>query len=339
MGRQFNGTNQALQSAAALAALAEKRNIAIGAWISSDFAGDDDMLWELGANSNEVDGTFRTVISASGGSPLPVATINGAPSNAGNTSVAANGNPSAATWHYFLVNFNLSNDGSGGIYEVESIWLDGVDVTGSNLGAPNNTGALTSQVLNLMSRNGTALFADGMLADVTIWDTLIGGPLSGPDVANLYSGTRGRFVRQTDVLYYWPISGETSPEPALVGGVALNLIGAPTLVADPPALGPVEPPPEPLEFTVTRVDNQTALLTWDDADVSVPDGIVIWRAPGDQTTTLDGAGKAPGESGYDPRTIPSAELVADLVTDSPYTDDTGVEGDYTWWINRAEIVV
>jgi hypothetical protein len=337
MARSFNGLNQALQSASALAALAGLQRAAIGCWIKSDFLGDDDILWETSANSNAVDGTFRIVISASGSDLYPMASVNGSPANAGNTTVRSTINPSSDTWHYLLVNYCLTNNGSGALYEVESIWIDGLNRTGPNLAAPDNTGSLTSQVLNLMSRNGSALWADGELADVTIW----GGsdPIGSSENADLYAGRRGKTVRPDDVLYNWKLVGDNSPEPASVGDIPLNLVGTPSKTDDPPTLdSPAEVLPQ-LAFTLGRLSDSVAIIEWDDTDPSITDGVIIARAPGDQVGVSDENDFPPGHPAFNPLSIPGAVLVSNNVMTSPYEDDTGAAGDYTWWINRADPMV
>jgi hypothetical protein len=337
MARSFNGLNQALQSAAVLASLDGRQRVAIGCWIKSDFLGDDDILWETGANSNAVDGTFRLVISASGPELAPIASINGSPINAGNTSVRSTINPTGGDWHYLLVNYNLANTGSGSLYEVESIWVDGVDRSGANLGAPNNTGTLTSQILNLMARNGSALWADGELSDVTIWGGI--APLGLEENTDLYAGRRGKTIRSADVLYNWKLVGDESPEPASVGGIALTLVGTPTKVSDPPTLdSPVEILPQ-IDFTLGRIDDSTATIAWDDSDPTIEDGISIARAPGNQVGVADENDLLPGDPDFNPLSIPGAILVVENVMVSPYEDATGTPGDYTWWINRSDPIV
>lgn len=99
------------------------------------------------------------------------------------------------------------------------------------------------------------------------------------------------------------------------------------------ALLPAAASLDPIVLTAHRTSGTSDSLSWTDSG-DAPDGFTILRASGDQTTTLDGAGKSPGDSGYDPSTIAGTSTVATGLTSSPYTD-TITTGDYTYWIVRT----
>jgi hypothetical protein len=234
VSRTFNGTNQSLQSAAALASLSGVARIAIGFWINTTFAADDDILLELSANSNSNAGAFK-VIAADSGSTKLYADVFG---NVGKADGFLSGaNPSNSTWHHILINLNFGNAAGS---EVESFYIDGSVAGSTNGGTPaNNTGTFGSYVLNVMSRNNASLFADGSMADLCIWAP--SSTMTGTDATALTTA-RADTVRNSEIAYYWPLAGSTSPEPASIGSTALTVNGA-TSGADPPALSGAALPP------------------------------------------------------------------------------------------------
>lgn len=231
MARAFNGTNQSLQSASALTTLASKSRLAFGFWLYSVFTNDDDILLETSANSGSNPGTFKAIGNESGTNRFWVDVV-------GNIGQAANhvAAPANSTWAHVLVNLNFANAGAT---EVESIYFNGTSQTMTNGAASNNTGTFTSQILNVMSRNNASLFADGRMADLAIWAPSTA--ITGADVTSLAAGRRAHTVRNSEILYHWPIDGVSSPEPANIGAVALTVNGA-TNVADPPTLDAIIPP-------------------------------------------------------------------------------------------------
>jgi hypothetical protein len=225
MARSFNGTSDYLASASALT-LGVAR-IAVSFWINTTFAADDDILLELSSNSNSTAGTFKIITNESGSDKLWVDALG----NVGK--VAADWTaPTTSAWHHMVVNFG--NNPTVG--EVESLYIDGnLWTTGEDAPIPNsdNTGTFSDQILYVMSRGGTALFADGSMADLCIWAP--SSEISGTDVINLAAGRRANTVRASEILYYWPLAGTTSPEPAAVGSIPLTVNGAAS-ASDPPTL-------------------------------------------------------------------------------------------------------
>lgn len=325
MARAFNGTSQYLASASALSALAGKSRLAVAFWVNSVFANDDDILLELSANAFSNAGSFVVI---------------GDPSDPANTQFSLRGDVgrntkllatklSDSTWHHVMMNFNFGNPGGGGpANEVETIFIDGSAASVTDTDTFNNTGTFTSQTLYVMSRGGASLFADGAMADLCIWAPT--AALGATEAAAMYAGARANTVDSGEILYYWPLGGTTSPEPATVGSIALNVTGA-TQTADPPQLSALPP----LVFTATKTDSTHVSVAWTLPDATITNGVTILRAAGDQTTTLDGAGKSPGTAGYDPSTIAGTAVVATGRTSSPYADTLPTPGVYTYWIVRT----
>jgi hypothetical protein len=246
----FNGTSDFLASAATLD-LTPYSRIAIGFWINTTFAADDDIILEFSPNSNTNDGAFKII---------------GAESSSGNFWVDVNGSggkqngnvapPSDNTWHQITINLLTTSPST----VVESIYFDGVSQTLTRSGGTPG-GTFGNYTLYVMSRAGTALFEDGKLADLAIWAPATA--LSSSDAAALTAGTRAGSVRTSEIVYYWELLGVTSPEPADIGSTALTVTGA-TGSTGPPALDPTNPSAElDVTATITAVGatNGTSTLT------------------------------------------------------------------------------
>lgn len=329
MARSFNGTSNYLQSASTLSSLASVSRLSIAFWHYGTYgSNNDEIIFEYGANAfGATNGLFALVGSPSGGtSATPWVYLN-APTHDHSAALATS--PSSSAWHHWLVNFDTTL--AGGQLEV-GVYVDGTvqSLTGTDGSDFSNDGAtFANDTLNLMSRNGSSLFCDGRLADLCIWSgTTVLGPT---EATTLAGGARANTVRNSDILYYWPLLGTTSPEPAAIGGTALNVTGA-TSVADPPTLASYLPP---LSFTVTKTDSTHTSVSWSSSDSTITHGVSIVRAAGDKTASVDGNGVAVGATGYDPTTIAGATTIASAVTTSPYADTVPTSGTYTYWINRT----
>lgn len=75
-----------------------------------------------------------------------------------------------------------------------------------------------------------AVFTDGRIAEAAIW----GAALTDAEVAVLAQGVSPLLVRPADLLAYWPLLGNTSPEIDLVGGFGLTLSASAPTKADHP---------------------------------------------------------------------------------------------------------
>lgn len=266
MARLFNGTSDFLASASALNLSADQR-IAIAFWTDTTFAADDNILLELSVNSNTNDGTFKVIADESGSNTFWVDMAGNVGKNIRNCPP-----PPSSTWHQVVINLNFGNPAAT---EIESIYIDAVPQTLSGTSTVDNTGTFGNYVLYVMSRAGAALFADGALADLAIWAP--SSALSQADVTALQTARAGT-VRPGELAYYWPLLGTTSPEPATVGAIALNVTGA-TQTADPPALA----------GGGTTVGIALAGLEWAGFAPTLDIGVIL---PGDGPPTVEWAGLA-----------------------------------------------
>jgi len=217
MARQFNGTDQSLQSASAIN-LSAFTKLSISVWFYSDgFANDNDLMMELSPVSSNP-GTFA--INPNESSGVFQAEVRG--DTAGNRSQFSR--PSATAWHHYAFHFDFTE----AVNEVPIIWVDGVSQSLTPSGT-DNAGTFANDVLNFMSRNNAGLFYAGRLAEVAIY----GGVLLTQGQVDSLQTTKPHLVGSA--TFGWHLDGTTSPEPNFVGGVDLTVNGA-TFVDHPPAL-------------------------------------------------------------------------------------------------------
>lgn len=224
--RQFNGTDQALESASNVD-LSSYTKITVAFWIWWDSFGTNDDLAMEHSNAGDVAG-FNVDLNCGfcAGTDVAAGVF-----DAGVVFHAERFRPtsglSAATWQHHVVTFDKTQSGGDVTH-----WY----VNGSDAGTPqggNPTTNFASTKLYVMSRNSSSLFGAGRIAELAIWG---GYNFDGTDVSNLYnggSGTAASNVQSGSLIHYWQVCGSASPEPASVGSVALNLVGSPTNVTHP----------------------------------------------------------------------------------------------------------
>lgn len=230
MSRLFNGTTDQGQVALNLSSFAQ---LSMSFWLWQD----------VFSNGNGVAMEFGTTTLVAGG--FGVAPNNSTGSNFG--VIMSTGSvfwldnfprPSAGKWHHYLWTANRATP-------VNVVYVDGVlqTLTGTNHGAGTygNFGNLT---LNLMSRNAASLFNAGRLAEIAIW----GGVLLGQtDATNLFNKQLPTFDHPSSLSDYWPLAGQTSPEPEVsAGGTGITMTGTKSALSPiytnlglPPAFPPI----------------------------------------------------------------------------------------------------
>lgn len=218
MARQFNGTDQALNSASALT-LSTHPVITLSFWMYWDaFADDDDLAAEYTNNFNAKNG-FIVDPNESGTSKF-MCGMSG--SVGGLYWLDVFTRPSAATWHQYIFEFNRTTPSN-------AVWVD------------NSSQSLTLNVhtlvggtnyddatFYLMSRGVASLFGAGRLFEFAIYD----GTLTAGNRTSLQTSSPSVVGSP---IYHWPICGTASPEPAAAGGIDMTVTGA-TFVANPSSL-------------------------------------------------------------------------------------------------------
>jgi hypothetical protein len=211
MARQFNGTSDYLTGTLDLSSTAVITVTFRLYWDA--FANNDD--WALSYSSNPDAGFEAFAVSPN--------------HNSGNFSIAMSGpggstywadfftRPSAAAWHLYTFVFDRTTP-------VNKAWVDGASQTLSidqhNAAVTGNfTGA--SAVLNVMRLGTNLLWGAGRMAELAIWDV----ELSAGDLTTLHAGALPGDVDTSNILFYSPICGLASPEPAVIGNT-LTVNGA-----------------------------------------------------------------------------------------------------------------
>jgi hypothetical protein len=135
----------------------------------------------------------------------------------------------ANVWHHMAVNidFSVTATPSPTVPQVmiPNVWIDGTAITCTNTASSAASGPLVNGLLRLFSHVTGTNFLNGQIAEIAIY---AGYLLTSTDVTNLRNAGAGRDPRTvgSGLAYYWPLMGTTSPEPALVGGIAMTVSGA-----------------------------------------------------------------------------------------------------------------
>lgn len=224
MARQTNGTDQSLQTASSLD-LTGQALLSIQMWLWWDtFASDDDLAMEFSTDHNSFNDGFVVNPNVS-----DVARFQFGYHNAAGQNQKSFTRPSEDAWHHYVFNFDRTLTAAA---EIVSAYVDGSSqslTTDFSNDSANNFG---NHVLYLMSRANSTLFGAGRIAEVAIWG---GVNLSQGNVDTLYNsgkGARAQWVQGSNLRHYWRLEGNSSPEPASVGGIAMTVNGA-TQVAHP----------------------------------------------------------------------------------------------------------
>jgi concanavalin A-like lectin/glucanase superfamily protein len=219
MARRFNGVDQFGSSASPID-LSAYSQISISLWLWWDsFANDDDVAMDFGDSGGGPAG-FVIDPNDSGSAVWAAYSFDAGVTNLEKANCAR---PSPAAWHHIVVNIDRT---LGAASAVTKIYFDGIDQGATN-GGGDSSGNFGSAVLYLMSVEGTSLFGAGCQAEPAIYG---GMNLSPTDVSNLWNGGAGQLatkVQGSSLKHYWRMKGDISPEPALVGGIDLNLTGSP----------------------------------------------------------------------------------------------------------------
>ncbi len=215
MARLFNGTSDFLRPTLDLTGTSV---LIVSFWLYWDTnATNDDLALEFGSttyvavNGFVVDPNNSTVASTS---MFGIGKSSGA-----NSWIDRFTQPSAATWHHWLLSFSRAGT------PVNLAWIDGVSQT---LTAVNHTAGTYANFantnLNIMCRNGASLFGAGRMADLAIWET--NTAMSADQISALAAGVRPELVRPTELFYYWPLYGVDSPEGDQVAHFTATVTGA-----------------------------------------------------------------------------------------------------------------
>jgi hypothetical protein len=226
MARQTDGISQYLVSASALA-LSGSSKLTVGSWMWWDaFSTVGNCLLQYGDSGvssgemfvkpNNSNGDFLIAVHDASYTPAIYPAISW---------------PTSGTWHHYILSIDRALAGAA---QITNFWLDGsAPPPGYNIGAADVSSNWGNFLLYLMTYDSapvTGGYGAGRIAEVVLYS---GYNFTGTDAGNLYNGGAGRDARTVQTpTYYWPLLGQTSPEPALVGGIAMTVSGA-TAAAHP----------------------------------------------------------------------------------------------------------
>jgi concanavalin A-like lectin/glucanase superfamily protein len=227
--RQFNGTDQSLNSAASID-LTATDHITVAWWGWVDAFGSTKTILESSAISDSNAGSLGLFTTTTPDFFFQaVGNVGASTRDYPNPS-----DPAGGAWHHYVVVLDFAE--SGGFGEVKTFYLDGALQTSTANNAVDNTGSFGNYVLNVMARDagGTpSLFLAGRMAELAIWKV----DFVQADVDSLYAsgaGADATTVQGASLNNYWHLCGTSgsSTEPATTGGVDMTVHGA-TFVAHP----------------------------------------------------------------------------------------------------------
>lgn len=220
-GRQFNGTNQALQSDVAVA-MNTTRTLSV--WFrmyQNANQSNDALALESSANTTSNQEGWLIDPNNSGGT-CAAGTFAFWVNIGGTVSPASFTQPSAATWHDYLIVIDSHTTANYKAY------VDGVSQSltichATTTGSTN----FVNFTVNVMSRNGASLWNAGRMAELAIYSVD-----ESANVSTLHGGTLPSSVDSGNLIRYAHFCGTASPEPDTITGSWL-LVGTPTQVAGP----------------------------------------------------------------------------------------------------------
>jgi YD repeat-containing protein len=191
----FDGNDDAASAALDLSGTSK---LTVEFWLNwSAYANDDDLAFEFTPNFNNFSGGFLVDPNAGEeGGKFAVGIGRGSSRN--NAYFAR---PSAGTWHHYA--FVL--DGEAPASQQVLPYVDGVPVSFTKLASGTGAGNFASSTLYFMSRNASALFGNGSLDEVALYNRA----LSGAEIATHY---KARGVNQSPKASF-----NVSPNPVSTG--------------------------------------------------------------------------------------------------------------------------
>jgi Concanavalin A-like lectin/glucanases superfamily len=215
MARQFNGTDQRLQSATTVdLSTSPQLSFMVWIWVNGNAT---QVPIEFG-NDTATGHFFIYDGGAGGANNWNFAQKNGA-------DFVFTG-PATAGWHQVILTVDRSLAGAS---ELTGVYIDGTSQS-KTYGTGDSSGNFANATLTLMAATDAGLFLAGRMAEVAIWS---GTLLNQTQVTALWNSGAGVDARTVGTpTFYWQVCGTASPEPPLVGAPSLTVTGA-TSVAHP----------------------------------------------------------------------------------------------------------
>lgn len=208
MAREFDGTSQYLNHAAALVTAAP---FTFGCWFRAD-ASTGDALFGISRSSSNFHNWRLITLS----SKLVWMVWHNA--EIGRATGSTNLTP--GQWHHACAVEQATN--------ARHVYLDGAGKsTNSAVAAPTSLTRTTLAGLNFTGTPGS--YWDGRMAHAALWSVA----LTDSEVAALAAGAHPFLIRPGSLIHYWPLFAAHDPEVDMIGGAALTLLNAPTLADGP----------------------------------------------------------------------------------------------------------
>lgn len=128
--------------------------------------------------------------------------------------------PSIGAWQHACGVFSATNS--------RAAYLNGGN-KGTNAGTFAPTVNMTD-IGRLRAFAASPIYGTGRVAEVAIWDAA----LTDEEVASLAKGFAPHLIRPGNLVSYWPLLGNTSPEIDIISANGLTLVNAPTKIEHPP---------------------------------------------------------------------------------------------------------
>lgn len=213
MARDFNGTTQYLSGSAVLSG----PPLTMACWFYSTSAAGNQTLISLGTAGQN---NHRFTMLAAGNvasDPIQAVTRDTAASTASSST-----GYSANAWQHACAVFAATNDRrayvNGGSEGTETTSRTATGMNSTYLGVQQN-----ATIGNYMI---------GRIAEAAVWNVA----LNASEIAALALGVSPLRIRPGNLVAYWPVFGEGSPEPDYVGGFHLTLNNAPTQADHAPVM-------------------------------------------------------------------------------------------------------
>lgn len=210
MARAFNGTTQYLTFATPVITAYP---FTMACWFKSSDLANDQCLMCLSDTAGTTNYWFLYAAGSAVGDPVSFRT------NA-DTAAATTVGYQANTWHHAVVVCTSAT--------LREVYIDG----GSKGQATTNAtpAGLDNTTIGVRTRTTNDGFMNGSVAEAAVWNVA----LTATEIAQLAAGINPMAIRPTAIVSYWPLGGNTSPEPDLVGSAAMTLTASPTSDSHPP---------------------------------------------------------------------------------------------------------
>ncbi len=215
MGLLFDGINDSLQATLDLSSI---NKFTLSLWLYWDsFSDNDDLAMEFTADAGSNAGGFYLDPNNSLNSRFQIFMTSAGPAGSNYTQGEFT-RPSGAAWHQYVFHFDMSTAD-----DTVAAWVDGASQTIIYIKQRDGTGNFANSTLNFMSRNNTALFGAGRMAEVALWPGIL---LDVGEVAALAAGVSPLMIRPTVRPWYWPLIGNASPEIEYFHQANATIVGA-----------------------------------------------------------------------------------------------------------------